>query len=218
MKDKNYLILEKIIFSKQPKTAFFKEYKNSNFKNYLDSLLPEVNDCIYQEQKSVWHMYNVMEHTLVALKKANELSKNFTYFERRIILFSVFFHDIGKPYCVVEKKNDAGEVYYGFPLHNLKSVEIFNRVKGNLYLSNVEQDVIENLILNHDTFNDEQRNIDQNLYNEKYNECIGKIDESLINFYFKSLVIVAKSDNFAQNRLKAKPTLLKVLAFENLIK
>ena len=48
MKDNNYLILEKILFSKQPKTTFFNNYKNKEFKNYLDSLLPEVSDCISQ--------------------------------------------------------------------------------------------------------------------------------------------------------------------------
>ncbi len=217
MKDNNYLILEKILFSKQPKTTFFNQYKNMDFKNYLDSLLPEVNACIYQEQKSVWHLYNVLEHTLIALKKANELTKNFTYYERQIVLFSVFFHDLGKPYCLVKKKNSQGEIYYGFPSHNLKSVEIFNRVKDSLYLTNSQISIIENLILNHDTFNDEERQIDQNLYNEKYNQIKGKIEDNLIDFYLKSLVIVAKSDNFAQNRIKAKPTLKKVLAFEKLL-
>ncbi len=217
--DENYQILENLIFSKEPNIEFVKEYKsNCLFKEYIDGFLPEINDCFKQEQRSVWHLYTVMEHTLIALKRANELTENFTYSQKRVVLFAVFFHDIGKPKSVVEKVNSKGEIYYGFPNHNLKSIEIFKRVKGRLYLSEKECDLIENLILNHDTFNDEIRPINQFLYNEKLNEIIGKIDKSDIDFYFKSLVIVAKSDNFAQNQQKTKSTLNKIIAFENLLK
>ena len=87
---------------------------------------------------------------------------------------------------------------------------VFNLTKNQLK-------IIENLILNHDTFNDEERPIDQNFYNEKYNEIIKIIDEKEVDLYFKSLVVVAKSDNFAQNRVKTKQTLNKILAFEKLI-
>ncbi len=215
--DKNFQILENIIFSKQPKTQFNKWYKTEEFNNYLNKLLPEISDCIKQEQKSVWHLYNVFEHTLIALKKANKLSKNYSYYEKQIILFSVFFHDMGKPYSLIEKVDENGKIYHGFPNHNLKSAQIFNRVKNNFNLCKRQCKLIENIILNHDTFNDEIRPIDQNLYNEKYKEIINFIDEKDCEFYFKSLVIVAKSDNYAQNRIKTKETLNKVIAFEKLI-
>lgn len=215
--DKNYQILENILFSKRPKTEFKKWYKRKYFKNYIDNLLPEIKDCIYQEQKSVWHLYTVFEHTLVALKKANNLSQNYSFYQKQIISIAVFFHDLGKPFTVVEKFDKNGNLYHGFPSHNLKSVEIFNRVKNIFNLTENQCKIIENLILNHDIFNDETRPIDQNLYNEKYNQIIKIIDKNEVKTYFKSLVIVVKSDNFAQNRVKTKVTLKKVLDFEKLI-
>ncbi len=213
-----YKILENIIFSKQPKIEFFKWYADDNFKKFIDEFLPEIKNCYKQEQKSVWHLYNVLEHTFVALEKANELCESFTYEQKKVVLLSVFFHDIGKPYVVVEKVDKNGNIYHGFPKHNLKSVEIFTRVKDVFNLTKNQEIVIVNLILNHDTFNDEDRLIDINLYFEKQNQISKVIDKSDVDFYFKSLVIVAKSDNFAQNRQKTKPTLNKILAFEKLLK
>ncbi len=215
--DKKYQILENILFSKQPKTEFNKWYKRKYFKNYIDNLLPEIKDCIYQEQKSIWHLYTVFEHTLVALKKANNLSQNYSFYHKQIISIAVFFHDLGKPFTVVEKFDNQGNMHHGFPSHNLKSAEIFNRVKNNFNLTKNQTKIIENLILNHDIFNDETRPIDIKFYNQLYNEIIKVIDEKEVEIYFKSLVIVVKSDNFAQNRAKTKATLKKVLDFEKLI-
>ncbi len=218
MNNENFIILENIIFSKNPKTQFYKWYKNKDFNDFLNQILPEIDVCINQQQKSVWHLYNVFEHILVALKKANKLVENFSYEQKKVILYAVFFHDLGKPYVVVTKSDNLGNEYHGFPSHNLKSVEIFNRVKKYFNFTLNQSLLIENLILNHDTFNDESKNIDQALYNEKYNEIIKVIDEKDAIFYFKSLVIIVKSDNFAQNRIKAKSTLKKVVLFEKLIK
>ena len=73
----NLSLFESIIFSNKVEKRFYKEYNsNENFKKWLLNILPEVELCFGFNQKSIWHLYDVLKHTLMATGKATKLSKN----------------------------------------------------------------------------------------------------------------------------------------------
>lgn len=218
---KEIKILKKVITSYSPKEDFFKEYEREDFKQFIDKFLPEIPKCIQLDQKNKWHIYKVFDHILVALKAANNLSKNLPKLMQKRISFAVFFHDIGKPSSVVEKIEN-GEIRYGFPYHNLKSIEVFTRVENEFNLSNYDKEIIKLLIMHHDMFNGlsvVEKSGEKCVNKAFVKECIslvkGKV-KSVKDFY-KMLVIVVKSDNFAQNRTLTKGTLKAALKFEELL-
>ena len=216
----NYLMLfERIIFSTKAEKRFYKEYNtNELFKKWLLNILPEVELCYDFNQKSIWHLYDVLKHTLMATGKANKLSKNLDKFYKKVISYAMFFHDIGKPQTAVIKKGSRGE-YYSFKTHNLKSLEIFNRSYKSFVLEQNEILIIQCLIENHDTFNDLNVNdITENFVINKIEEMKKVLPKNDVIGYFKCLIIMAKSDNFAQNKELTKSTLNAVKTFEKVFK
>lgn len=215
----NLSLFEGIILSNEVEKRFYKEYNdNEFFKKWLLKVLPEVELCYNFDQKSIWHLYDVLKHTLMAVDKANKLSKNVDNFYKKVISYAMFFHDIGKPQTAVKKENSKGE-YYSFKTHNLKSLEIFNRSCKSFKLTENEIMLISLLIKNHDTFNDLDINIiTENFVKNKVEELKNILPLKTITNYFKCLIIMAKSDNFAQNKELTKSTLNAVKTFEKVFK
>ena len=215
----NLSLFESIIFSNKVEKRFYKEYNsNENFKKWLLNILPEVELCFGFNQKSIWHLYDVLKHTLMATGKANKLSKNLDKIYKKVISYAMFFHDIGKPQTAVLKEGSRGE-YYSFKTHNLKSLEIFNRSYKSFVLEQNEILIIQFLIENHDTFNDLKVNdITESFVINKVEEMKKVLPIKDVIGYFKCLIIMAKSDNFAQNKELTKSTLNVVKTFEKVFK
>ncbi len=215
----NLSLFESIIFSTKVEKRFYKEYNtNELFKKWLLNILPEVELCYGFNQKSIWHLYDVLKHTLMATGKANKLSKNLDKFYQKVISYAMFFHDIGKPQTAKIKEGVRGE-YYSFKTHNLKSLEIFNRSYKSFNLEQNEILIIQRLIINHDTFNDLNiSDITENFVINKIEEMKKFLPKKDVIGYFKSIIIMAKSDNFAQNKELTKSTLNAVKTFEKVFK
>lgn len=106
-------------------------------KKYLDIFLVVIPELTLMEnfnQNNPYHIYDVLEHTFVALKSSeNNLNV-------RLVLL---FHDIAKPLTYIQDKNGIGH----FPNHEKKGAdmtrEILNRLKFNKRTIQIVTKVIE---------------------------------------------------------------------------
>ena len=99
-------LLDRILLSKDVVSKFHDEYKNNSvFKRWIDENIPEVSLCEKQEQKTPWHIYNVLDHILHSVDNMNKLASHLEYSDRRMLVYTMFFHDIGKPYAHSYDKN-----------------------------------------------------------------------------------------------------------------
>ena len=80
--------LNAILLSKQAKDAFYSAYgQDKQFRDWLVGVLPEVFDCQKQQQNNPWHLYNVLDHTLVAVEAMNGLSVHYADKEKLMLSY-----------------------------------------------------------------------------------------------------------------------------------
>ena len=118
-----------------------------NKKQIIFKIVPELKDEEEFDQKNPWHIYDVWEHTLVALRKSKPDLE---------IRLAVLLHDIGKPHCY----QDDGNIRH-FKGHSEKSAQIAKEILERLgYKENQVKDICF-LIENHSkTINIEEVNKD----------------------------------------------------------
>ena len=144
--------LDKILLSADVCARFFREYgANARFRERLHCILPEIELCIRQPQNSVWHIYPVMEHILHSVEEMNRLSRSLPDGERRILAYTMFFHDLGKPACHSVKIVD-GTPRDSFAFHNLESEKIAARALPFFGFGEGETAKIARLVRDHDIF------------------------------------------------------------------
>ena len=218
MDNKN--VLEKIICSDNVKDTFYEECKNNEFSEWLIGLIPEIADCANCNQNNSWHIYNVLDHTLVATDEMNKLTLGLDDSKRKMFSYVMFFHDLGKPkYHLVAHFEDKDVDY--FPDHQKGSKEIAERVLPQLNFDQKEINKICLLILNHDIFT----KIVKNPTREDQKQLSPELIEKLISDFNKNgdgieilndIILIGIADNKAQNPEKtAEP--LEVLAESKLI-
>ncbi len=122
----------KICLSPRPK--FITELHRLDLLRFI---CPDFIKAYEMEQRHPHHIYNVAEHTLVAMENiAPEV----------VLRLTMFLHDIGKVYThTIDKKGI--DHFYG---HDKKSVEIANRVLKELRLDNETIKAVALLIQYHD--------------------------------------------------------------------
>lgn len=132
--------------------SFWLEYNwGLCFKNEIDKYIPEVAACFTQKQRGDWHIYNVMGHILHSVEEMNKLTAGFSESERKLLAFTMFFHDLGKPeYHKVKRKN--GKLCDSFKGHNIGSEKIAGRLLKKLKFSEEEKKIILTLVREHDVF------------------------------------------------------------------
>lgn len=132
--------------------SFWLEYNwGLYFKNEIDKYIPEVAACYNQKQRGEWHIYNVMEHILHSVEEMNALTVGMSYSKRKLLAFTMFFHDLGKPeYHKTKRKN--GKLCDSFKGHNIGSEKIAERVLKKLKFSKEEKKIILTLVREHDVF------------------------------------------------------------------
>jgi len=207
-------VLDRILLSDNVREEFSNEYKNDNFKDWLLSILPEVEACKNLKQDNPWHIYNCLEHILNSVENMNRKTIDMENNKRRVLAYTMFLHDIGKPDCLIRRysKLYKREVDSFFN-HNIKSVEIANRVLNQFDFSLSEQDLIKKLILEHDMFMFLTLKKDNNPYHRLLTKeyLLEKINEFNNNKsgidIMKYLILVGRSDNEAQNPLLTKDSL-----------
>ena len=175
-----------------------------------------------EPKNSKWHIYNVLDHTLFSIKHINELSKDLPKEDQKVLAYTMFYHDLGKPEAL--KINMSGSnPLHSFSYHQEISADIVNRTIKNFSFSEEEQEKIYTLVKHHDYFMLSYKNIDKYINNEEYlSECI-KDD---INFfgedeigkeYLNNLVLIAKADNLSQNPEMTKESLEFLDSYEKLL-
>ena len=145
--------------------------------NYVDVLavvIPELLLMKNFDQKNIWHIYDVLTHTAVAVSSAKEDC---------IIRIALLFHDIGKPKSFFIDEKGVGH-FYGHPKiskqiaeKNLTKLKVSNKIKNHILL----------LVENHD--------ITMNVDEISIKKLLSKFGEQV----FDELVKIHKCDLLAQN-------------------
>lgn len=162
-------------------------------KQVIFEILPELKPMNEFNQHNPWHIYDVFEHTLVALENT----------EKNIFLrFAVLFHDIGKPSKFFMDENGVGH-FYG---HQEKSAEMFNKIATRLKMDNKTKKLVSKLIHEHD-----------NMLSKKPDKIyeflkLNGFDYTILLFKLK------RADNLGQNPVKVKPVLEDLAITEQIYK
>jgi len=191
----NIEILDKILLSDKVLENFYNEYKhNVDFRDWLDTTIPDIKKCMEREQNSPWHIYNVLDHILYSVEGINRMSRHLEYNERRKLAYTMLFHDIGKPDTYVFRKNKG--TFYG---HHLRSCEITKKLLPIMGFNEGECREILALIYKHDAFipvSNGQVELNEKFINNQI-EYFNKFGDG--NKLMGYLIMVSKSDNYAQN-------------------
>lgn len=196
-------LLDTILFSKEVVKNFHDVYENNRaFRDWIDETIPQIELCQKQKQKTPWHIYNVLDHILHSVEEMNKLSGNYDFSDRRILVYTMFLHDIGKPESHSYDEKRKRDRFFN---HNIKSEEIARNVLPRLDFSFKERKIIEKLIFKHDIFmfikpypvsNPYWKELTDNLIKQEMQDLeeVGN-GYKLMNF----LIMVGKSDTLAQN-------------------
>lgn len=198
-------ILDEILSSADVNSAFRKEYKNnSGFKNWIDKILPEIDACDKQPQKNPWHLYDVLTHILNTVSYVNELSKDLSTKDKRLLAYVMLFHDLGKPACHKQEIVD-GKPRDRFRGHNLESEKIVQRTISNFGFNENEEKIIAEFVKKHDMFikirnEDEPEEWGEPLTEELVDREIADLEHLGNGLHLMELLVkVGLSDNLAQN-------------------
>lgn len=198
--------LDKILMGESVLEDFEKFYSDKENKEWLLGLLPEVEACRQRKQDNPWHLYNCLGHILHSVQNMNDMTKDMDVDARRMLSYTMFFHDIGKPECHLRRfsKQYNREVDSFFE-HNLAGVKIADRVLPNLGFADDTREKIKFLVEDHDIFMHITLENDGNRYHrvlsdEVLNEEIGKLSAVGDGLeMMRYLTMVSKADNLAQN-------------------
>ncbi len=106
------------------------------YADVIGVFLPEMTQCVGFAQNSKYHCYDVYEHTLHALAKAND---------DLVVRLSLLFHDIGKPHCYTEDENGGH-----FKGHAKISVVLTEQAMKRLRFDNATSERVKTLVEIHD--------------------------------------------------------------------
>lgn len=212
LKDKNIDFDEElttILLSDNVLQVFTNEYLyNKNFRKKIDDYIPEVKLCYKQQQRNQWHIYDVMNHILHAVDEMNKLTVKLAYNERKMLAFTMFFHDLGKPeyHKVIEKNNVEYDSFKGHPIGSNK---IARRVLKHLKFKEEEQKIILILVQEHDVFLKFSENPKNDWQVKPTIEYLKNYIKELNRYgdgkkILNNLILVGKADNRAQNQKTIK--------------
>lgn len=186
---------------------------DESFHKWLVELLPETDACFAQEQRTKWHIYNVMEHILHSVEAMNAQTLQLPQRNRRLLAYTMFLHDVGKPQCHTVK-TEGGVMSDSFLRHNLASEQVAQRVLPFFGFNEKDRWTIAELVREHDVFlllkETPTKPWHIKLSKEFLKEFIARLDrygEGKRNFDY--LLAVGIADNKAQNpELTAEPLAL----------
>lgn len=196
---------DQIILSDNVVKEFYNVYNSSpTFKSELLKILPQIEDCEKQEQNNPWHKYNVLRHILHSIEAINLLAKQLPFRERRLLAYTMLFHDIGKPACHIKREKN-GKIIDSFFNHNIESSRIAKEVAPKFGFSKEETAIIEKLVFKHDIFmfikpypvaNKHWKELTFRLLRQEIQDL-----DSVGDGYhlLKLLVMVGRADSMAQN-------------------
>lgn len=203
---KNLELLDSVLLSENVFENFVKEMDKPEFSNWLTSIIPEVVDCAKLEQDNPWHIYGCLEHILRGVEEVNKQTKDLPYEDRRLLAYSMFYHDMGKPASHIRRFAKAyGREVDSFFNHNKKSAAIVRRTAAEFGFNDVQVNQIEKLVYDHDIFMFITDEPEVNPHHKKLSKDL--INEQLIEFssigdgkkFMQYLIMIGRADNKAQN-------------------
>lgn len=166
------------------------QYIRDNIEVFFQ-ILPELKTMYHFEQQNPWHIYDVLEHTLVVLENT---PKNI------YLRLAALFHDIGKPEKFFVGEDGKGH-FYGHPE---TSAHIFDEISSRLKMDKKTKKMVRNLIEKHDM-----------TLSRKPEKIYQFIKENGIDFV-KLLFELKKADNKGQNPDLALPVLEDLTILEKI--
>ncbi len=136
-------------------------------KKYFDIFLVVIPELTLMErfaQNNPQHIYDVLEHTLVAMKNSDS---------DYLLRLAILLHDIGKPLCYVEDENGIGH----FPNHCKKGADMAREILNRLKFNKRDIQVVTKIIEFHDLQIPEKEN--------QLRQFIAKFDEIELEMLFK---------------------------------
>jgi EAL domain-containing protein (putative c-di-GMP-specific phosphodiesterase class I) len=100
------------------------------------------------QQNTKYHRYSVFHHIVSSIENANVTEISIADWQKKIIKWTMFLHDIGKPY-VKTIAEDGTESFAG---HDEKSVDLAERILSRFNFNNEEKKIILTLIKYHDKY------------------------------------------------------------------
>lgn len=178
------------IASELNKLLLGKNVKNALLENseILAEIIPELEEMKGFDQCNKWHIYDILEHTAVAVESTpRELHLRLT----------MLLHDTGKVHTFFKDENGVGH-FYG---HNEKSAEIAKRFFEKYKYDNKTSEAVYKLVKIHDTPTQEESVLIKKRLNRWGKDT------------FFDLIKVQRADNMAQN-----PLLVNLSHFDTLEK
>lgn len=199
-------VLDEILLSENPLEKFYDAFGREEFRSWLLDILPEVEACKNLKQDNPWHIYNCLDHILHSVEEINKLSVSLSPADRRMLAYTMFLHDIGKPACYIRRysrlyKREVDSFFN----HNLESKKVASRVLPRFNFTPADQKKIEMLIEMHDIFmfitlKDDGNRFHHVLTPQYLAEQISALDKvGDGKVLMKQLVMVGTADNKAQN-------------------
>jgi len=199
-------LLDRILLSENVVSEFNHNYNNLAFKNWLLEILPNVEKCRTLEQNNPWHIYNCLEHILHSVEAINKQTVGLPDNERRLLAYTMFLHDIGKPDVAQRKfsklyKREISTFYS----HNLQGVKIAKGVLRKFGFNEKEEKIILALIEKHDIFMFITLEDDGNKFHKVLTTDLIKNEIEDLNkvgngeLLMEYLLMIGRSDNLAQN-------------------
>ena len=206
--------LDNILLSDNVVDNFYNAYNNNrDFRKDIDTHIPEINLCEKQQQNNPWHKYNVLSHILHSVDAINNQTNNLNKNERRLLAYVMFFHDIGKPKCHIERLKD-GKKIDSFFNHNIESAKIAKQHAKELGFDKKDEKILEKLVFKHDIFmfikdfpttNPHWRQLTPNLIKDEIDD-LNSVGDGYKLMQF--LIMIGRADNLAQNEKMTKESLV----------
>ena len=116
------------------------------------------------QQNCKYHRYSVFYHTLSSIENADVKEISISDWQKKIIKWTMFLHDIGKPYVkkVRENSEDINDTD-SFEGHDLKSVELAEAILNRFDFTENEIKIILTLIKYHDMYLTKEELTQENL-------------------------------------------------------
>lgn len=108
-----------------------------NFTDIIEVFIPEISPCVNFDQKNIYHIYDVWEHSVRAAEAVPA---------DPVLRLTMLFHDIEKPSCFFMGEDNQGH-FYG---HAQKSAETAERILRRLKFDNKTIKEVTELIMIHD--------------------------------------------------------------------
>lgn len=167
------------------------------YEKVFGLFIPEIKDMVRFPQNNPYHIYDVWEHTIKAVKWCSKFKST-----DLITRLAVFFHDFGKPHSY----QDGGDGIRHFKGHGRVSADMTDIIMRRLRFDNDTREKVVELVYYHDASFAKGKK-----YVKRWLNKIGEIQ-------FRRLLEVRRADIMGQSNEYEQDRLEDLLFIESLIK